>query len=159
MQLHEINSDPQVMEYFPSTMSLEETQAFVQRMISHQNEFGYSYFAVEQLANRALIGFIGLCNQTYEAPFNPSTDIGWRLATPYWRRGYATEGASRCLEYARKVLNLSKVVSVCPALNNKSEKVMKKIGMSFEGAFNHPKLNAYPNLQPCVWYSVDFVGK
>lgn len=159
LKLHKINSDPQVMEFFPRTLTLDESEAFVHRMIAHQNEFGYCYFAVEKFDDAALIGFVGLCRQTYEAPFNPSTDIGWRLATRYWGRGYATEGALRCLKYAREALKLSQVVSVCSAINTKSEKVMQKIGMHYKGAFNHSKLHDYPNLQPCVWYSIDLFGK
>ena len=93
--------------------------------------------------------------QTYEAPFTPITDIGWRLKKSAWGKGYATEGAKVCLDYAFKQLKLDSVASVCPTVNIPSENVMKKIGMTKQGTFKHPKLTDYPKLEECVWYKIE----
>lgn len=61
-----------------------------------------------------LIGFIGLAYQTYESDFTPATDIGWRLKSSAWGKGYATEGAKRCLQYAFEDLKLEKVIQPVP---------------------------------------------
>ena len=47
-----------------------------------------------------------------------------------WNRGYATEGAKRCLEYGFEVLNIPKIYSITPAVNVKSERIMQKIGIT-----------------------------
>jgi RimJ/RimL family protein N-acetyltransferase len=148
----EINSDPEVMEHFPSTLSAKETEDLLQRLIKHYEEREYTYFATEILETGELIGFVGLAYQTYKTEFSPATDIGWRLKKTAWGKGYATEGAKRCLEYAFDELKIFKVFSICTINNRKSEMVMKKIGMTKKGEFNHPELKDYPEYERCIWY-------
>jgi RimJ/RimL family protein N-acetyltransferase len=83
-------------------------------------------FRVDKLENNEFIGFIGLSEKSFEAEFTPCIDIGWRLSSEEWNKGYATEGAKRCLEYANEVLKLEKIVSIAPKINVKSERVMEK---------------------------------
>lgn len=87
------------MKHFPKPLTLIETKNFIYRLQNHFDTHGYNYFATEILSSRELIGFIGLAYQDYGAEFNPSTDIGWRLKKSAWNKGYATEGAKRCLEF------------------------------------------------------------
>ena len=150
----EINADKDVMEYFPRPLTIEETDEFIDRLIAHYAKHGYQYFATEVLETRELIGFVGLAFQRYKTEFSPATDIGWRLKKSAWGKGYATEGAERCLEFAFEDLNLKKVFSACTKNNLKSENVMKKIGMEKMGEFNHPNLKKYPKLEKCVWYEI-----
>lgn len=90
----------------------------------------------------------------YETDFMPATDIGWRLKPSAWGKGYATEGAKRCLEFAFSELNLERIVSTCTISNKSSENVMKKIGMIKKGEFLHPKLSEFPNYEKCTWYEI-----
>lgn len=117
-----------------------------------QAEKGYCYFAVDTLHNNEFIGFIGLNDQYYEAPFTPCTDIGWRLKQTAWHKCYATEGAKRCLQYAFDTLQLNTVLSVAPEANGPSISVMIKAGMTKAGAFIHPALADNEQLKNCVWY-------
>jgi RimJ/RimL family protein N-acetyltransferase len=149
-----INSDPKVMEHFPNTLNIDETKEFIQRLQNHYNEKGYNYFATEIIETGELIGFIGLAFQTYESSFCPVTDIGWRLKKSAWGKGYATEGAKKCLEYAFNELKIDTIVSVCTINNKNSESVMKKIGMTKKGGFKHPKLKDYPEYENCIWYEI-----
>lgn len=152
--LHAINSDPIVMEHFPSTLTRQETEAFLERMQKHYHTHGYTYYAVDLLDSQELIGFIGMAYQDYPTDFNPSTDIGWRLKPSAWGKGYATEGAKACLHHAFSNLGLTYITAVCTSGNINSAKVMKKIGMQYGGTFKHPKLEDYPDLQECLWYEV-----
>jgi RimJ/RimL family protein N-acetyltransferase len=154
LEFAEINADLAVMEHFPKPLTQKETADFIERLQLHYETRGYTYFATEILSTGELIGFIGLAYQEYEAAFNPATDIGWRLKKSAWGKGYATEGAKRCLEFAFNDLKLDKVISTCTTGNTKSESVMKKIGMTQKGVFNHPKLSDYPNFEQCVWYEI-----
>ena len=150
----EINSDPEVMEHFPSTLSKKETEALIGRLKNHYDERSYTYFATEILETGELIGFIGLAYQTYKTEFSPATDIGWRLKKIAWGKGYATEGAKRCLEYAFNELKINKVFSICTINNRNSENVMKKIGMTKKEEFKHPELTEYPEYEKCIWYEI-----
>jgi len=152
--LEEINSDPEVMEFFPNILSKKETEDLLQRLIKHYEDRKYTYFATEILETGELIGFIGLAYQTYKTEFTPATDIGWRLKKSAWGKGYATEGAKRCLEYAFNELKMNKIFSICTLNNSKSENVMKKIGMIKKGEFNHPELIDYPEYEKNNWYEI-----
>ena len=147
-----INADPKVMEFFPAVATKEETTSFIHRMQRQLADKGFCYFAVDTLENSEFIGFIGLLEQTFEAPFTPCIDIGWRLSSNAWNKGFATEGAARCLEFAFQDLNLQKVVAVAPKINIRSEQVMKKIGMKKIGEFEHPLLRNCERLRDCVLY-------
>ncbi|WP_431134797.1 GNAT family N-acetyltransferase [Psychroserpens mesophilus] len=154
IEFAEINADVKVMEHFPKPLTIEETSDFIERLQKHYTENGYNYFATEVLETSEFIGFIGLAYQEYQTEFTPATDIGWRLKTSAWGKGYATEGAKKCLEFAFNKLGLNKIISVFTEKNTKSENVMKKIGMEKIGTFNHPKLKAYPEYEKCICYQI-----
>lgn len=149
-----ISGDPEVMRYFPATKTTQETQDFILRMQQEFEDSGFCYFAVDRLDTLELIGFIGISAQTYEAPFNPSVDIGWRLGQKHWRKGFATEGAARCLQYAFEDLGLEQIVSVAPQANINSIRVMQKIGMKELMHFRHPLLEGFPDLVDCICYEI-----
>jgi RimJ/RimL family protein N-acetyltransferase len=149
-----INADPDVMEFFPSTQDEAMTRNLIGRMQQQFADKGYCYFAVDKLEDNQLIGFIGLSWQTYEAYFTPCVDIGWRLDKKAWNKGFATEGAKRCLSYAFDTLGLDKIYSVASAVNHKSIAVMKKIGMRKANNFVHPKLAGDERLRECAVYEI-----
>jgi len=150
----EMNAHTEVMRHFPKPLTREESLGFFSRLNSHFDDRGYTYFAVELLDSNEWIGFIGLAFQNYVTAFAPGVDIGWRLHPNFWGNGYATEGAKRCLKYAFDTLRLDKVFATCTMMNQQSENVMLKIGMSFKGEFHHPNLSEYPEIQCCKWYEI-----
>jgi RimJ/RimL family protein N-acetyltransferase len=112
----------------------------------------FCYFAVDLLETNKLIGFIGLSQMTFDSPFTPCVDIGWRIGFQYWNHGYATEGANRCLQYAFDDLKLKEVFSVAPLVNTKSIAIMRKIGMIQQSQFEHPLLTNYEHLKKCALF-------
>ena len=153
-KMAEINSDKEVMKFFPKIPSETETIAFIKRMQQQFTEKRFCYFAVDTLKNNEFIGFIGLSEQNYKSDFTPCVDIGWRLNQKYWNKGFATEGAKKCLEYAFTILKLTEVYAVAPKINTISENVMKKIGLKKVKTFEHPLLLEFKNLKDCVLYKI-----
>lgn len=149
-----MNADEAVMEHFPKTLSKEEVKDLIKRLKEHFDKNGFTYYATEILETGEFIGMIGLAFQQYKTKFTPAIDIGWRLKKSAWGKGYATEGARRCIEYAFDELNIDKIISVCVIENTKSEKVMKKIGMTYVGEFDHPDLADYPEYQSHLCYEI-----
>ena len=145
------------MEFFPKTKTIKETQAFIDRVNKHFNQHGYSWFAVEILENKEFIGFIGLVQTPFEAPFTPCTEIGWRLKKAAWGKGYATEGAKRCLQYGFDTFEFPAIYSFTSTVNVRSERVMQKIGMVKDGEFDHPLLEKGNWLERHVLYKIDSV--
>lgn len=151
-KMHEINSDEKVMEFFPSVLTKQQTTEFVQRMKNQFIEKSFCYFAVDKLEDNKFIGFIGLSEQTYNADFTPCIDIGWRIKSSEWNKGFATEGAKKCLEYALNNLKIERIYSVAPKINTKSEHIMTKIGLKKQYEFEHPLLIKNEQLKTCVLY-------
>lgn len=151
----EINGDPEVMEHFPAPLTRKETADFIVRLRKHFDDRGYTYFATEIKGTGELIGFIGLAFQDYDSKFTPATDIGWRLKKSSWGKGYATEGAKKCLEFVFLESKLESVISTLTRKNVKSEKIMQKLGMHKLGEYKHPKLKEYPEIEDCVCYGID----
>jgi len=151
----EINSDPKVMEFFPSIPTSQQTEDFIKRMQKQFLEKGFCYFAVDKLSDNKLIGFIGVSEQTFESEFTPCVDIGWRLSQKEWGKGFATEGAKKCLDFVFNDIGLQKIKSICPVINDKSERVMTKLGMTKKMTFNHPLLTDYKPLEKCVLYEIE----
>jgi len=149
-----INADPEVMRYFPAIQTTSQTQDFIQKMQLQFQERGYCYFAVELLKTNTLIGFTGLSDKTFESDFTPCIDIGWRLGTAHWNKGYATEGAARCLQYGFESLKINTINAIAPKINVPSIAVMEKIRMKKVKEFQHPLLINDDWLQPCVLYEI-----
>lgn len=149
-----LNSDKEVMEHFPETLSKNEVRDLINKLKNHFSENGFTYYAAEVLETKEFIGMIGLAFQEYKTKFTPAIDIGWRLKRQAWGKGYATEGAKKCLEYGFSELAIKKIISVCTINNKKSENVMKKIGMTKIGQFNHPELIKHPEYERHFCYEI-----
>ncbi len=149
----EMNADPEVMRYFPRTLSEAETRATVHSWSSQFAEKGWSNWAVELKASGAFIGFIGLSVPRRQLPFSPCVEVGWRLARRFWGNGYATEGAKASLEIAFHRLRLTEVVSFTALANKPSRRVMERIGMSDTGQdFDHPAVpDGSPLRRHCLY--------
>lgn len=153
-ELAAMNADSQVMQHFPGTYTRAQSMEFITEMQQQFVENGFCYYAVDMLEPRAFAGFIGLSKQVFEADFTPCIDIGWRLKKDVWNRGYATEGARACLDYAFDVLNISTILAMAPKANRKSERIMQNINMKKVKDFIHPRLASDPHLQACVLYAI-----
>jgi len=148
----ELNANPHVMRYMPACLTRKESDAMVDRLRTHFTRHGFSLWAVEERVGGKFIGSVGLMAPRFEAFFTPCVEIGWRLAAPYWGRGFATEAARAAAEFAFERLNLPEIVSFTTVENRASRRVMEKLGMTFETEFEHPALGAEHPLRPHVLY-------
>lgn len=55
----DMNSNSKVMEYFPNSLTLDESNTFIDRIEKHFETYGYGLWAVELKSTNELIGFIG----------------------------------------------------------------------------------------------------
>ncbi len=150
-----LNADPVAMEYFPVTLTRDETAAMIARFSAHFEEHGYCFFPVDLLETGECIGFIGLSNPRFESYFTPCVEIGWRLSRSVWGKGLATEGALGCLEYAFSSLDIPRIYSFTSVYNHRSQRVMIKAGMEKVGEFDHPSIPEGHWLQRHVLYCLE----
>jgi ribosomal-protein-alanine N-acetyltransferase len=136
--VHSVYSDPVVMRYVatgPMT-DLAITERLLEDYAAHQERHGYSFWAVIERTSGQLIGDAGL----YRTPAG-EVELGYTLGAAWWRRGYATEAASRWLSVAFGELGIDEVVALAEPANVASLHVLTKIGLVRNGeriAFGRP---------------------
>ena len=147
----EMNSDPEVMKYFPKTLSFEETLEMYNRCKDNKNGFGL-YPAEEKISGK-FIGFVGLNIPSY---MPDCVEIDWRLRKEFWGKGYATEAAKKWLEIGFGEYDLKEIISFTARQNIKSQEVMKRIGMKRDEQrdFFHPKIPKDHQLAFHVFYAL-----
>ncbi|WP_283130582.1 GNAT family N-acetyltransferase [Enterovibrio norvegicus] len=150
-----LNASPEVMRYFPAQLSRSESDALAKRSQSLITERGWGFWAVELKATGQFIGLVGLHTQDENSgiPQAPLVEIGWRLASEFWGKGYASEAAERALIFAFDELNLSSVYAFTALENVPSQGVMIKIGMAdSHNDFDHPMLpKGHPLERHCLY--------
>jgi RimJ/RimL family protein N-acetyltransferase len=156
-----INADPRVMEFFPSRLNREQSDAVATRIRDRFERHGYGLWAVELPELAPFIGFVGLSVPSFEAHFTPCVEIGWRLACEHWGRGYASEAALAVLEFGFNDLRLDEIVSFTTTTNQRSMRVMERIGMARtpEDDFDHPSLVEGHPLRRHVLYRISRGGR
>lgn len=152
----QLTADPRVMEFFPSTLTREESDQMIDKIQKKIDERGWGLWAVSVPGVSDFIGFIGLWEPIFEAHFTPAVEVGWRLAYPFWGKGYASEGARACLQYGFEQLGLNEIVSFTTEENVRSRKVMERIGMHRDPQddFDHPKMDKEHPLNRHVLYRI-----
>jgi RimJ/RimL family protein N-acetyltransferase len=152
-----LNADPEVMRWFPSLLSTEASDALASRIRARLAEDGWGLWALEVPGVSPFCGFVGLSRVPFEASFTPAVEIGWRLDQPWWGRGYATEAATACIEFAFETLGLSEIVSFTTTANTRSRAVMERLGMRHDpdGDFEHPGIPAGNPIRPHVLYRLE----
>ena len=142
-----MNADPRVMEHFPAPLTREQSDAFVDRIEAHFDQHGYGLWALER--DGAFLGFTGL--QWAEGmPMGPCLEVGWRLTPTAWGHGYATEAARAALEVGLE--QADSVVSFTAVVNERSWRVMERLGMRREEVFDHPRVPEGHPIRPHYLY-------
>jgi RimJ/RimL family protein N-acetyltransferase len=148
----ELNADPDVMRYFPAIQDRASSDATVDRIERLFEERGYGWWALETLADGAFVGFTGLQPMPDGVPGAGGLEVGWRLATRFWGKGYATEAARAALVVAFEGLRLEEIWSMTAVLNVPSQRVMERLGMRPYTRFDHPKVPEGHPVRPHVLY-------
>ncbi len=82
-----LNADPRVREFFPSLQTYQESADSMAYIRDHFQRRGFGLWAVETIGGPPFIGFIGLSVPSFDAPFMPCVELGYRIAFEYWGRG------------------------------------------------------------------------
>jgi RimJ/RimL family protein N-acetyltransferase len=137
-----LNADPRVSEHLPGPLAGEQSDALAARIGDHFARHGFGLWALEVPGVAPFVGFAGLAVPTFDAPFTPCVEVGWRLAAEHWGRGYATEAAREAVRFGFERLALDEIVSFTVPANRRSRAVMARLGMARDpgGDFDHPRL-------------------
>lgn len=125
-------SDPEVMRYIGTgqpNADVEQTRAWLGRMIAHQQKHGFCFWAVVEKESNQLIGSCGLA---YQLDGGTPIEFGYTLARTHWGRGLATEAAGACLSYIFDNLPLTEIAASVDSRNVASQRVLEKIGFRYQ---------------------------
>lgn len=139
-----INSDPAVTEFLNRRMDAAATAAFLGRTKEHWAEHGFGHWAVEPSTGPlagAMIGFVGVAYPTFLPELATRPELGWRLASPAWGSGYATEAALAARDDAFTRLGLPELISIIHLENDRSGRVAEKVGMKVERQIPNPVID------------------
>ena len=152
-----MNADPIVMEFFVSTLTRQESDAFAARIADRIARDNYGLFAVERKDDGAFLGFTGFSSAPERTPVASEIEIGWRIAQQYWRRGYAVEAASACRDWFWEHMSAPRLVSFTSAANRPSRNLMRKLGLERRADldFDYPGIDPDNGLRRQVVYALE----
>jgi len=123
-----ILQDEEVMYAYEGAFSDSETQEWLDKQISNYKEYGFGLWAVLLKVTGEMIGQCGLTMQNYRE--TKVLEVGYLFQKAFWHKGYATEGAIACRDYAFEKLNAEEVFSIIRDTNIASQNVAARNGMT-----------------------------
>ena len=148
----ELNADPETMRYFRSTLDRAASDAFIDVIEERIETQGFGLWALEVTKTGQFIGFTGLNPMPDDVPGAGGMEVGWRLARSSWHRGYATEAARAALDVAFGSIALPEIYSMTAVLNEPSQAVMRRLGLTEYARWDNPRLEEGNPLRPSVTY-------
>ncbi len=108
---------------------LESAQNYIrQGPIASYESYGFGLYLIELIDSGEAIGICGLLKRS----FLESVDLGFALMAEYHGHGYAFEAVQATVDLARDTLKLPNLVAFTADNNDRSIKLLEKIGMSFD---------------------------
>ncbi|WP_369746639.1 GNAT family N-acetyltransferase [Paenarthrobacter sp. AMU7] len=118
--------DPDVMTYYPFPKTRDEATAWIEWTQANYARHGYGLWIVETHDG----DFVGDCGLTWQQVNGRSElEVGYHVRRELQGRGYASEAALACLEFARDVVGVGLLVAIVHPDNAASRRVAERLGM------------------------------
>lgn len=119
-------SDPDVMRFYPAPKTREQAAGWIAWNEENYAEHGYGLWIIETHDGE----FVGDCGLTWQnVNGTPRLEVGYHVVSAAQGRGYATEAATACRDYARDMIGSPELVAIIHPENQASERVARKLGM------------------------------
>jgi len=145
--LFELNKNPEVHKYLWQTpeKEIEESIKVIEYVNRQYAENNIGRFATILKETGEFIGWTGIkfVNDHVENGNTNFYDYGYRLAEPFWNKGYATEATKFWLDYGFTQMNIEKMNAYTHAQNSASNHILAKAGMTF--------MEDYPDNDGVLW--------
>ena len=122
--LYEYLSQYETVKYEPYEIFTEE-ESKREAIRRSEND---AFWAVCLKSSGKLIGNIYLSEQDFE-----TWELGYVFNAEFLRHGYATEAARALIDYSFEEKNAHRIVAMCNPLNERSWKLLERLGMRREG--------------------------
>ena len=128
--LSKILQDEETMHAYNGAFNNDETQEWLDRQIARYKRYGFGLWAVVLKETNEMIGQCGLTMQPWKN--QEVLEVGYLFQRKYWHKGYATEAAKACMDYAFQKLNADEVCSIIRDINIASQNVALRNGMQIK---------------------------
>ncbi|MDH7971194.1 GNAT family N-acetyltransferase [Sphingomonas sp. AR_OL41] len=153
--LYAMWADPRVMADLGPVKSAADSKAALVKHASYHPQ-GLGFWVVEHRADGAVMGFCGLKPGAPDTPIVGALEIGWMLAVPYWKQGFAREAAAASMAWAWANRDDAAIVAITSRQNAKSRGLMVRLGMTHvpQLDFAHPLFAEGDPLRDTVTYRI-----
>lgn len=119
--------DPRVMRHYPRPKDRAEARGWVEwnQRLYHQR--GHGLWLLILRDSGAFVGDCGLTPQTVDGQVD--IELGYHVRAELWGKGYATEAATACRDWARDVLGVTRLIAIIDPANLASQRVASKVGL------------------------------
>lgn len=130
--LFKVYNDEMVTHFVPINRHHKwwETENLIKYYLMLVNMQNALVFTIWNHEDHSIIGNAGIYEIDKD---NKKGSLGAVIHSKYWNKGYVTEACQKLLEIGFKELKLIRIEGSCAEENSASEKLMKKIGMTYEG--------------------------
>jgi RimJ/RimL family protein N-acetyltransferase len=109
--------------------TMEDARGYIRNgPIEMYARLGFGLYLTERKEDGAPIGICGLLKRDSLE----DADIGFALVPRFWGKGYAYESASAVMAFGKQVLGLKRIVAVTSPGNDRSVRLLEKLGLRFE---------------------------
>jgi ribosomal-protein-alanine N-acetyltransferase len=133
----ELLNDPSWIRYIGDrgVRTLAGAAEYIERgPVAMYTTYGFGLYLIERKVDGEPIGICGLVKRD----FLEDVDIGFAMLERYRGNGYALEAARAVMEYAEATLGLKRVVAITTRDNERSARLLEKLGLRFEGMVRYP---------------------
>lgn len=115
--------------------SLEAARGYIERVLrTSYRQHGFGLYAVELKAEHTLAGMCGLIKRDGLG----DVDIGFAFLPRFEGQGLAYAAASAVLSHSAATLGLTRIVAIASVDNQRSMRLMERLGMHYEGLIRLP---------------------
>ena len=129
-----IRSNQDVMKFMdvPRHNSIGDSEKLIRSVEeSYKKEDGINWAIIEKHSN-SFIGYIGFIRIFSE---HCRAEIGYVLKPEYWGKGYMSETINKIARFGFEVMNLHSIEANVNPLNERSKKVLERVGFKKEAYF------------------------
>jgi ribosomal-protein-alanine N-acetyltransferase len=133
-EIFSIRSNDDVMRFMdvPRHHSIGDSEKLIRAIEdSYKNEAGINWAIIEKKSN-AFIGYIGFIRMN---PEHCRAEIGYALKPEFWGRGFMFETINRIVRFGFEEMNLHSIEANVNPLNERSQKVLERVGFKKEAHF------------------------
>jgi [ribosomal protein S5]-alanine N-acetyltransferase len=108
----------------------EDTMGFIDFVLNQYENGKIAPWGMEDKETGKLVGTIDFVSWQ---PHHKTAEIGYVISPEHWGKGFTPEAAKALITFGFEKMELVRIQARCFVDNHPSQRVMEKVGMSFEG--------------------------